>query len=352
MSSTLIDLPSEILILIIQYVLQDPPPPPVEPCEANRIVFKDMRGQAWQGGCGKIYHEKHNMHGLSGRLPLLLTNRQLSTMTKWVWERFARNHVLDIALRDDLDLFPTWQCIPATTNRIKLLAVDIRLMGHVISPDKARKQTRGNVSRGFHWSFYRLLERFLLYGAVGELEDLKTQGNGSSLSSTSLSKTYPETTFEDRDVTVQTLVIDVTSAARGFQIPPDDPDNIWNLRWFHQHRGEIYDGLDGYATRPEWVAGTLARKFSQLLSMTYHTAQHGKFMYERVGRIHLLVNGEVRWEFNLSKKLRELHFENPNDTFGNLNTRDRIEFFQRWKEDTLQRRQDLGLLVYLKAVPN
>lgn len=344
MSPTLIDLPSEILILIIQYVLQDPPLPPVEPCETNRIVFKDMRGQAWQGGCGKVFHEQRFLHALSGRLPLLLTNRQLSIMTKWVWGRFDKDHVLDIALRDDLDLFPTWVCIPDKTNRIKVLAVDIRLMGHVISPDKARRQTRDDGSRGFHWSFYRLLERFLCYGAAGEMRDAETQEDDTSLTSTtSLSETYPEPTYEDRDVTVQTLVIDVTSAATGFQFPPDDPDNIWNLRWFHQHRGEIYDGLDGYATRPEWVAGTLARKLSQLLSMTYHTAQHGQIMYERVGKIHLLVNGKVRWEFNLSKKLRELHFENPNDTFGNLDTRDRIDFFQRWKEDTLQRRQDLGL---------
>lgn len=343
MPLTLINLPCEILILIIKYALQDPPLPPLEPCEANRIIFKDMKSQAWQGGCGKIYHEKQFKYGLSGRLPLLLTNRHLSTLTKWAWERFDGNYVLDIALRDDLDLYPTWLCIPAAKGQRNALLVDIRLFGHAISPDMAKGQTRDDESVGFHRSFYRLLERFLCYGAVGDLGDPEIQDDDTDTSSISFSKTYPQTTFEDLDIAIQTLFIDVTSVATEFKFPPDEADNIWNLRWFRQHKGDVYDGLDSYATRPEWVAGTLARQLSQLLSMTYHTAQHGRILYERIGRINLLVNGKLRWEFNLSKKLHDMHFENPNDTFGNLDSmRDKIEFFERWKEDTLQRRQGLG----------
>jgi hypothetical protein len=76
--------------------------------------------------------------------------------------------------------------------------------------------------------------------------------------------------------------------------------------------------------------------------MTNQEAQHGQIIYERVRRIHILVNGGVRWEFDLSKKLREMHFENPGETFGNLETRNRIGFLRGWKEDTIQRWQSLG----------
>jgi hypothetical protein len=227
-------------------------------------------------------------------------------------------------------------------NRINVLKVDIRLLGHIISPESARRQTMRDISVGFHWSFYRLLERFLRYGPVCDLGAPEVQSDDTIFSSISFPETYPKATFEDRDITVQTLLIDVTSAATEFQFPPDDPDNIWNLRWFHQHKGEIYYGLDGYATRPEWVAGKLARELSQILQMTNQEAQHGKIIYERVRRIHILVNGGVRWEFDLSKKLREMHFENPGETFGNLETRDRIGLLRGWKDDTIQRWQSLG----------
>ncbi|KAJ5588008.1 uncharacterized protein N7459_003773 [Penicillium hispanicum] len=342
---SLLDLPTELRGEIIENVLRSRRTPPAAPSKSQRREFQDIQYKALRGRCG-IYNEQRATHCPSTCLPLLLTNRQLSVETKWILGRRASRipYVLDISVLNDLDLFPTWLSVPRTTNRIGTLWVDIRLFGHILSRDVARLLGGAGGRFGFHWSFYALLERFFRYGPVDEKKIPDSSGDSSF---------FGNPTFDDRDISVDVLTLAFQSAESEF---PDPPDHItyrmWRVRQYgadrfqrHPDARDKYSQLEHYRTRPEWLAEYLSSEIRGLLHMGYHTAEYGKFLYERIGIIRMIVDGTVT-EIDLGATLAEQRFTDPADTFGHVWPREeRVPTFWRWKKNTLARREELGFPV-------
>lgn len=76
--------------------------------------------------------------------------------------------------------------------------------------------------------------------------------------------------------------------------------------------------------------------------MSRYTAGFGGILFERIGAIRVLVDGELQHEFDLALELRDIEF---NDAFGYSPREERPGIFQRWKRFAYKGRVTLGLPV-------
>ncbi|KGO67446.1 hypothetical protein PEX1_024970 [Penicillium expansum] len=336
-----LDLPFELRTLIIENVLYTPLSPPQTPLQSDGIEYNDLRYKAWISRGGSAFYNQQSKPNPSNCLPLLLTNRQILTETLVILGRKKVDYILDISVKDDLQLFLTWLSVPCLTTHISTLYANVRLFGHIIDKCTIRAQLGDGGRLGFHWSFYAALERFLRYGPVGEKKH-KAEDQSSG---------YPRNTkeFEDREMVIDTLVLDFQSAEMELSFPPEDVTyKIWSERHWGLDRGdrsEASEALSSHKTRPEWLCEYLEAWISGLLYMSYHTSEFGEPLYERVGTIRMLVDGQLYREFDLAAWLARLRFTNPTSMMGHLPTDDRQPGFWKWKKETLLRREAQGFPV-------
>ncbi|KAL4780107.1 hypothetical protein BJX76DRAFT_61102 [Aspergillus varians] len=290
-----LDLPAELHGLIIAEVLFGVCPPPAEPARTNRTIFQDLNFKAW--GRRRIYQEQRSTHSPSNGFALLLTSRLISAETQAILQRPGSiQYHLDISMLNEVELFATWLGVPQITTRVSTVYASVRLFGHIISYAAARSQSGDGGHLGFHWSFYALLERLLAYGPVDEKVGREKPNS------------WTNPTYTDREVTIDTVVLDFSSAERELSFPPSEVDYQW---WWRQHCAMIRPSADGvdlpeYKGRPDWVARRLTDELRGLLALTNHTASYGAILYERIGTIRVLVDGEVYRELDLNEELAEL----------------------------------------------
>lgn len=338
--SLFLNLPFELRILIIEDVLYTPLSPPLTPFKSDGIEYHDLAYNAWEEGCN-VYYNHQNKYNPSNCLPLLLTNHQISIETQVILERMKVEYILDISVKDDLHLFLTWLSVPCLTTHISTLYANVRLFGHIIEERTIRKQVGCGGRLGFHWSFYAALERFLRYGPVG-LKKRKEESKPSE---------YPGNTeeFENRGMLIDTLVLDFQSAELELSFPPEDVTykQYWERHWGRDQgdRGETSETLSSHTTRPEWLCEYLKGWIDDLLDMDYHTSEFGQPLYEHIGTIRMLVDGQLSYEFDLAAWLASLRFTNPTSMMGHLPTNDRQSGFWKWKKETLLRREVQGFPV-------
>jgi hypothetical protein len=172
----------------------------------------------------------------------------------------------------------------------------------------------GSEACAITYAFYNLIERFLKIGPVGR-----------------------RTRTDDKRISVKELIIDVRT--------PDVPAKKI-LPMYHSSlgRAEIYRRENGphYLRNPEYILDYVVSDIQMILDMSYHSASYGALVFERVGSIKVLLDGEVRQEWNLAKCLAELQF---NDSFGNYPREKRRRVFEKWKLNAHQARVELGLVV-------
>ncbi|GLI79351.1 hypothetical protein PoHVEF18_007682 [Penicillium ochrochloron] len=348
--SILLDLPFELRALIIEYVLYTPLSPPVTPLESEAMEYHDLEYRAWQGGGGKAYyHKSQSKTTFLNCLSLLLTNRQISTETRVILgnKNGKVNYVLDVSVKNDLDVFLTWLSVPCLTTHVSTLYADVRVFGHIIEKRTVRNQLGDGGRLGFHWLFYAALERFLRYGPVGEK---KRKGeNEAKPPRYGYGGNIQE--FEDRGMLIDTLVLDFSSAETELTFPPED---IGYRHWWCRHwgrdrlprdQGVIPENLSSYTSRPEWLCEYLRGWISGLLAMSYHTSSYGMPLYEQIGTIRILVDGQLHTEFDLAARLAGLRFTGPHSTMGHLSSDQREAGCAKWKEQTLRRREAQGFPV-------
>ncbi|KAL5041557.1 hypothetical protein BDW71DRAFT_164489 [Aspergillus fruticulosus] len=318
----LLDLPTEIRTLILQYALLARRDPPSSPSKTNRSLFKDLPYRSWRY---RLYQEHTEKHCPSNALPLLLTSRQIYSETRAILDLPAceTNYHLDISMLNEIDLYPTWLCVPQATAKVSTLYADIRLFGHIISLNEAAHQTGDGGHLGFHWSFYALLERFLAYGPVSEKKD--RDGKFRNESGRGSFRTRDNPMFTDRHVTIDTLILSISDAETQFSLPPSD---VHFREWWGQHHNQFLFrnendapvGLAKYRSRPIWVAEHLGREIHCLLGMGSHHRPYGEILYERIRRIKILVEGELHREFDLVKELEKLREHAGDSLTGRMRT--------------------------------
>jgi hypothetical protein len=155
--------------------------------------------------------------------------------------------------------------------------------------------------------------------------------------------------FEDREILIGTLILDFSSAELDLAFPPEDVTyEHWSWRhWGRDRRDQsgISETLSSYTARPEWLCEYLQGWISGLLAMSYHSSSYGQPLYEQIGTIRMLVDGELHCEFDLADRLARLRFTGSGYTMGHLPTDEREAGFWEWKNETLRRREAQGFPV-------
>lgn len=67
-------------------------------------------------------------------------------------------------------------------------------------------------------------------------------------------------------------------------------------------------GID-YVMHPTFLVNFLSEYMFRLLSMDYYTASYGGFLYESIGTITFLLDGELHVKYNLSEKYVHTFYE-------------------------------------------
>ena len=318
-------IPPEIRDVIIETALLSsrPAPPDIATAALTRqtvVETWDYRNKpflAWDYGIRKVKFEKPGAYILSNALPLLLTNRRLNAETRSTIARLGDKvgcYKLDVMIVNEGELWPTWTCIPVLTRHVEQVNVTLRLYAgqHLESGYSAP----GDGSPpSLLWSSYFILEHFLKRGPVG------TFGIGE----------------KDKEICVKVINMAFT-AGEEQQIKMLEERPL-------RERIERAAGMDNTRIiQPLRIAQMISRGISELLSMYYSTAEFGAILYERVGIIRVLVDGEIPTELNIARVLAELAFYNG-DTFIHLPRENRISFFWKWKRDTVKLRIRCGLPV-------
>ena len=294
--SRLLELPFELRALIIEHVLYSQASPPVTPpLHTDAVEFNDLNYRAW-GNNPSAYYTQQSTTDIVNSLPLLLTNRQLAIETRSILESRKPDYILDISVQDEVNLFLTWLSVPYLTTRIATLHANVRLFGPIISQRAVSCQLGDGGRLGFHWTFYAALERFLRYGPVGEK---KHSGKGEDESSRYSGQDVEE--FKDRGIIIDTLVLDFQSAEPELSFPPHDA--TYRTWWFRHLgrdrfvRSELSEAMSCYTPRPEWQCQYVRGWISSLLNC--HRT-YGKPLYDRIGSIRMLVDGQPHYEFDIA----------------------------------------------------
>lgn len=142
----------------------------------------------------------------------------------------------------------------------------------------------------------------------------------------------------DQKISLKELVIDVRT--------PDVPSSKLLPRrvspsYSGRHRFHQANGRD-FLIHPEYITNYIISDIEMILAMDLDSAAYGALVYERVGSIKVLMDGELRKEWDLAKGLAEVQF---NDSFRSVPRVERKKAFAKWKQEAHQTRIELGLPV-------
>lgn len=309
----LLDLPRELRDKILSFVLETPAAPPSDTIDnANRKELHDVKYNGWNGGLGVKYVLPENR---TEAFPTLLVNRQLRSETLAALDILPTKHSydLDIMIVDESELWPTWLCVPALSTRVDKVHATFRTFG-----TGKKKHSDFQIGCGsppnIVWCLYSLLERFLRVGPKG------TQAKE-----------------HDEFVSIKLLELDVRTP----NVPPEmiAPKDVVRIDLLEDLRKKT--GID-YVMHSDYIANFIRSEINSLLYMGYHTAQFGGILFERVGTVRLVLDGEVLDEWDLAKLLGTVCFH---DSFENFPRERRPDIFKKWKASAYKTRVQLGLPV-------
>jgi len=286
-----------------------------DPDIENRVQLRDVKFKGWKAG-KNIMYEKENSR--ITQIPTLLVNHQLHLETLAAIKRLPTKHsyVLDMMFVDERWLCPTWLSVPCLSMRVDKVYAALRTVN---------KGRRGRAFSGgdgsppeIVWLFYELLERFLHVGPVGQ----RKEGNEE--------KKYKYFTIKTLDIDVITPDQSTPYLETGYGLP-----RLISPRDLPRKDTKA----DEYACG---LCSLMRNRIYSLLYMGYHTAEYGTLLYERIGKIRILLDGEVEQEWDIAEELKRLTF---NNSFSNVSREQRPQVFEDWKKKAHDLRVKLGLPV-------
>lgn len=289
---SLLDLPRELRDEILGLVLFTPPRIPLDFSCYDHQRRKLTVPSHDQQGLIRFYHLvkvlpnniQYNAF-FTTRASLLLLNHQLNAETLSLLRRkrpSAIQYVLDIAVVNDLELWPTWISVPLLGREIDEVYVSIRTITtqKLGWKGKTNKWLGGDGVPPLSWAFASMLELFLLYGPLMDAEHHSTQRE-----------------LNDRKITIRRLVLDVQSPSptETSVIEPYDPEqiipiSIHHLRNLRQHATDI-----NYIMHP----GRLLKQLTGSINLGLHYSGESRLLYERMGTIEIMLDGDVRNKWDL-----------------------------------------------------
>ena len=316
---TLLSLPRELRDKILFEVVTQPAAAPKTPGDPETRTTKhpDGKRSGWGYGQEVMFHGRWNRTTF---IPTLLVNRQLHAETHSAIDRLTLNvYILDIMMVDDKQLWPTWLSVPRLATAVDKVCATFRIFGAAESYEESGFRGGDGGPPAMEWTLFIFLDRFLHYGPAG-LWQRKTATSIVSLKELDMNFNFPdhpEDLVSSRDVYLS-----------GFC-----QKSLFELR--------RRDGKN-YTMHPEVWLEFVSSSIGSLLAMSYHTGSFGAILYERIGKIRVLFNGEIRREWDLAILLSEMKFY---DSFGEISRDYRKDYFCEWKIKAYHKRVELGLPV-------
>lgn len=301
---SLLQLPRELRDRILILAISTPVTAPTTHIEAgDRVQLQRplpfIRDQEYFHGSHVKYPPPFNR---IANIPTLLVNRQLHDETTAAIELLpTKQYVLDVMLVELEYLWPTWLSIPDLASTVDRVHTTFR-----IDPTGTKKEGFRGGDGGpppITWAFYSLLAGFLKFGP-GLNPDQGPKGSAC----------------------IRNLDIEVEKT--------DDLDR--DVDW----------GMKHLLVDSEYLTNFIISDLGALLGMGYHTAACGGILFERIGNIRVIHNGEVCREWDLARELNDLQFH---DSFGRYPRDQRPEIFKKWKSKAYKTREKLGLPVIVRS---
>ncbi|KAF1961825.1 hypothetical protein CC80DRAFT_589315 [Byssothecium circinans] len=325
------ELRDEILLLVVEG-RRLTPTSVFEVKKQQRESLHDFSEYEWHSG-SSFYLTDSAAYSLNAP-PLFLCNKQIQAETRAIIHRRGLNYELEIKVLNDRYFAPTWVSIPALAEKVNRVSVvfqstgafEYRPSGCPFLPEG--KGTHDIWQRGcggpcmWVWMLYGLLQRFLYHGPVGARSET-SRPRAIAIDNLELDFVDPE----DLEALLPELLTDEEKA------------KAFNLHEYNGYDRRLLPGADGLL-RPESFEESVRHEIVSLLAVSYHTAEYGAILYERLGTLSFKVNGKLVAQIDLGKELAERKF---NDNFQNVERSQRPQHWNDWKNGMLKKRKYHGL---------
>lgn len=319
------DLPVELRLSILEYVLYAEREPSLEYHENDRASRREMmKNKAMNGWFfGKGVHCETDPHAYRPNVSAILAvNHQMRNDAKSVADSIPLVYKLDLAIMQGRLLWPTWTCLPTARSTVDEIQVKI----HTTGPG----MPCGSILRGgcggpplWYWWFYTMLEHFFIIGVVPQKEEIlgvREVEESYNLRATRFA-TSSGTPFVHRQrMATRVLDMDFIDPLTPWQNEPEsnqttnqesplrpnvNPEDFQKCpHCFYNCQGHLLRRQGLYRNwNPFTVYSHLSGIFLSLLSPDL--ADWGTILHRGVETIRFRVNGEIQQEQDVAEYLRD-----------------------------------------------
>jgi hypothetical protein len=339
---TLLTIPRELRDKILSLIVSPYVPDPQDISDSsNRAILDDFQSVSpYFHGDNVLYIEHPKQTDMAS---LLLVNRQLHTETLDAIRILPTKHsyILDLMIAEEHNLWPTWLYMPALTTRVDRVYCQIRSIGF---PTHKRGLFSGGCGGppAMTWALFNLIERFLNVGPVGRQAEIK-----------------------DKRFSIKELIIDVRTPDVDQELiaPERTPAMSSGRRDFGAYGSREKSASETPLMRhPKGIAVYIARDLKFIMEMIGDYGVNGGIMFERVGSVKVLVDGEpftdsaweevVVSEWDVADVLAKMEYRGYWGDWKTSRWSDdqKREAYNQWIEGVYKSRVELGLPVKPKVL--
>jgi hypothetical protein len=317
---SLLDIPQELRDKILDLVINtsDNPAPENPHAAGDYVELKDFQYKSWTSGTHVLYPKKPVR---LTTLSLLLVNCALYHQTRAALKRNPQRFELDVMLVEEHQLWATWVQIPSYRAKVDRVHVSFRLFP-VTKPGPGGytgfKMATG-APPAIYWQLHSLLERSLIRGPVSRSSVVDGPPNWKGFSC------------------IEVLELDVISPT-GVEIATDEE----RQRLYFERNDVVKDRYPCPTLPPVRWLHTIESGIGVLTSLYRDAVPMGRILFERVGKIKSMLDGEVQEELDLGVILSKMEYRrDTDDTHPKSATR-----WWRMMEDIRSKREEAGLITF------
>lgn len=289
--ASIFDIPLELFDRILELTITTYSSPPENPEVAGEYMdLRDMEYRTVYQGANLLYPKSPEIWDASS---LLLANQKLRSRTLAALGRINTTFELDVMLVEGYQLWATWLCVPNFSLKADRIHASFRVFPKTKpNPYSYSGFTIGNgAPLAIYWPLYSLLERSLKCGP-------------------SVVPGKQENGFES----VQVLDLDVLT-------PTETPDSSYRpISEYHfcdkrllKRLGE--EQVIEFFVTPELWLETISQGIRDILDISSWNYEMGDILYERIGTIRILRDGEVKEVIDLADHLSKMIYSGATDLY-------------------------------------